>query len=114
MAKAGDHGSGSTQVGESSFDEPFFRCTIDWLLKKGKNMETQITHEITCPNCHKTISNHPIIDAAVTGAGNGSQNIICDCGERITFWAITAQLREQKTFGRRFKTWFRSLSPSRG
>jgi len=68
---------------------------------------------IECPNCKKTITNHPLIEAAVTGAGNGSQNLICDCGERLTFWAITAQLREQKTTGRKIKNWFRSLSQSR-
>lgn len=71
-------------------------------------------NQIVCPQCKKTISNDPLIEAARTGAGNGSQNIICDCGERITFWAITAQLREQKTFSRKVKNWFRSFSLSRG
>jgi hypothetical protein len=77
-------------------------------------MDTQITNQITCPKCKKTISNDPLIEAAVTGAGNGSQNIICECGERITFWAITAQLREQKTASRRIQNWFRSFSRSQG
>jgi hypothetical protein len=43
------------------------------------------------------ITNHPVIDAAAKGAGQytTAQFVICVCGERISFWAITAQLREQ-------------------
>lgn len=73
-------------------------------------MDKQITNQITCPNCKTVISNHPLIDAAAKGEGNGSQHIICVCGERITFWAITAQLRDQKTFGVRIQNWFHTLS----
>ncbi len=70
-------------------------------------------NQIVCPNCKKTISN-PMIDAAVNGEGLGSQSFNCDCGERITFWQITAQLRDQKTIGHRFQNWVRTLSHSRG
>jgi hypothetical protein len=73
--------------------------------EKGKKMENQIV----CPHCKKTISNNSIIDEAAKGEGSDSQSIICDCGERITYWQITAQLREQKTAGRRFKNWVRSV-----
>ena len=64
---------------------------------------------IICPHCKKTISNDLIIDEAATGAGSSSRSINCECGERITYWAITAQLRNQKTFGRRMRNWWQSL-----
>jgi hypothetical protein len=68
--------------------------------------------QITCPSCGATISNNPLVEAAAKGKDLGSESIHCDCGERLTYWAITAQLREQKTLGRRFQKWFRSLSHS--
>ena len=70
-------------------------------------------NQIVCPNCKKTISNHPLINAAVKGEGLGSESINCDCGEKITYWQITAQLRDQKTISRRFQTWVRNFSHSR-
>lgn len=69
---------------------------------------------IVCPQCKKTISNNSIIDDAAKGKGSDTQFMICDCGERITYWQITAQLRDQKTIGRRFQNWVRSLSHNRG
>jgi len=77
--------------------------------EKGKKMENQIT----CPNCGKKISNNPIIESAVRGENLGSTFIMCDCGEKITFWAITAQLRDQKKPMARFLKWFRGLSKTR-
>jgi hypothetical protein len=65
---------------------------------------------VTCPHCKRTISNNPIIDEAATGAGSAARSITCECGERITYWAITAQLRKQKTLGSRVQEWFRSFS----
>ena len=70
--------------------------------------------QIKCPNCGRTILNNTTVDSAVKGAGLGSDFIVCECGERITYWAITAQLRDQKTFGRRFQNWLRSFSKPRG
>ena len=67
-------------------------------------MENQPT--ITCPHCGKTYTDDPLIAAAVTGEGDASQFIMCECGERITFWGITAQLREQNTFSQRLRDWF--------
>ncbi len=64
---------------------------------------------IVCPNCKKTISNNPIIDSAAKGEDRGASSIICECGEKISFWAITAQLRDQKTPGARLLRWLRSL-----
>lgn len=71
-------------------------------------------NQITCHNCGRTIMNHPLIDAAVKGEDHslGSQYIICECGERISFWKIMAQLREQKKPAARFRKWVRSLSRS--
>jgi hypothetical protein len=65
---------------------------------------------VTCPNCKRTIANDPIIDEAATGAGSASRSITCECGERISYWVITAQLRKQKTVSSRVQKWFRSLS----
>jgi hypothetical protein len=76
-------------------------------------METQIT-QITCPHCGKKIVNNAVVNSAANKENLGSTFVICDCGERITYWAITAQLREQKTLGNRFKNWFHSLSKSQG
>jgi hypothetical protein len=64
---------------------------------------------VTCPRCGRVISNE-VVDSAVTGEGSGSDFFLCECGERITFWAATAQLREQKTLGARLRKWFRGLS----
>jgi len=78
------------------------------MTRKGKYMENQIT----CPDCRRTISNNPIIDSAAKGEDHalGSEFVICECGERISFWAITAQLREQKKPVERFRNWVRSLA----
>ena len=65
---------------------------------------------IVCPHCKKTISNNPVIDSAAKGEDRGSTFVTCDCGEKITFWAVTAQLRDQKKPVARFLNWFRSLS----
>ena len=69
---------------------------------------------ITCPNCKKTIGNHELIESAAKGENLGSSFLVCECGERITFWAITAQLRDQKTFGAKVKNWLRGLSKKCG
>ena len=65
--------------------------------------------QITCPNCKKTIPNNSVIDSAVRGEFHGSAYVTCDCGETITYWAITAQLRDQQTPGQKFKSWFQEL-----
>lgn len=60
---------------------------------------------IICPNCKKSISNNAVVDEAAKGIGADTQSIVCDCGERITYWRITAQLRDQKKTGMRIKNW---------
>jgi hypothetical protein len=64
-------------------------------------------NQITCPNCKRTISNNPVIDSAANREDHrmGSGFVICECGERISFWAITAQLRDQKKPVRKFLNW---------
>jgi len=52
--------------------------------------------QIVCPYCHRIISNIPIIKEAAKGAGFFHHFIICECGERIRYWLVTALLREQK------------------
>jgi hypothetical protein len=71
-------------------------------------------NQITCPSCKRTISNNPVVDSAAKGEDHvmGSEFVICECGERISFWAITAQLREQKKPVARFQNWLHSLSKS--
>jgi hypothetical protein len=71
-------------------------------------------NQITCPSCKKTISNHPVVDSAAKGENHsmGSEFVVCECGERISFWAITAQLREQQKPAARFQNWLHSLSKS--
>lgn len=67
---------------------------------------------ITCPACKRTITNNPVIDSAAKGGDQvlGSEYVICECGERISFWAITAQLRDQKKPVDKILKWFHSLS----
>jgi hypothetical protein len=67
---------------------------------------------VTCPRCNKTITNDPIIASAARGELHGSEYITCECGQNITFWAITAQLRDQNTFSRRVKKWWQRVTKS--
>jgi RNase P subunit RPR2 len=68
---------------------------------------------ITCPNCKKILPNSPVIDDAAKGGGASTQSITCEnCGEIISYWKITAQLREQKVPLARILNWLRSLSKS--
>jgi hypothetical protein len=71
-------------------------------------------NQIVCPHCKKTISNNSVIDDAAKGTGSDTQSILCDCGEKITYWQITAQLRDQKRIGRRLQNWIRTFSQSQG
>jgi hypothetical protein len=66
-------------------------------------------HLITCPNCQRKITRDPIIEDAAKGLGSDNRFILCECGERITYWQITAQLRNQKTTGRKIQTLFQGL-----
>lgn len=71
-------------------------------------------NQITCPKCKRTITNNSIIEDAAKGEGSNKRSITCDCGESITYWQITAQLREQKKLGRRIRKWFDGLFKDRG
>jgi hypothetical protein len=77
-------------------------------MKKGKAMGNQII----CPECKRTITNDPVVDSAATGGVHtmGAEYVVCECGERISFWAITAQLRDQKKTVAKLLNWFRSFS----
>jgi hypothetical protein len=98
-----------------SKDEYFYKATLKKQLS-GRTIlfprKEKMENQIICPHCHKTLSNMPIIDSAARKVGSGDESMICECGERITYWAITAQLREQNTLGRRFQNWIRGLSKS--
>lgn len=67
-------------------------------------------NQITCPHCKKTITNNPVIESAVKEEDLGSTFFVCECGEKITYWAITAQLRDQKKPLARIRKWFQSFS----
>jgi hypothetical protein len=69
-------------------------------------------NQIVCPNCKKTIMNNVIVEEAAKGQGSAERSVTCDCGESISYWRITAQLREQKSFSNRFLHWMRDLSHS--
>jgi hypothetical protein len=68
---------------------------------------------VICPRCNTTITSDPIIDSAAKGELHGSEYITCKCGQNITFWDITAQLRNQNTFGLKIKKWWQKLTRSR-
>ena len=69
----------------------------------------EIPDTITCSECGRLIADDPLIALAVSGKGQASQFIKCECGNQISFWAVTAQLRDQKKLGRRFGNWLRTL-----
>ncbi len=66
-------------------------------------------NQISCPHCHKAISNNSVIDSAAKQEGSDKQFLVCECGERITYWQITAQLRDQKKISIKVINWFKSL-----
>ncbi len=70
-------------------------------------------NQVVCPKCKRTITHNPTIDAAAKGLSSSARSITCVCSERITFKQISTQLRDQKTFGWRFKNWIRSFSGNR-
>ena len=78
------------------------------MLDKGETMENYIT----CPHCKRTIANNPIVAEAAKREGSDTQSIICECGERITYWHITAQLEGQKKLGFKVQHWLHSLARS--
>lgn len=69
--------------------------------------------QMVCPNCGKVLTNNSMIEEAARGEGSDTQSMNCECGERITYWNITAQMRDQKTFGSRFRNWLQTLMHSR-
>ena len=71
-------------------------------------------NQIVCPHCKKTLSSNLIIEDAAKGAGSDARSVICDCGEKITYWQITAQLRDQKKVGWRFKKWVQTIAHGQG
>jgi hypothetical protein len=72
-----------------------------------------MVNQVVCPKCKKVYTNTPIIKDAANREGSATQSITCECGERITYWQITDQLREHETMGWKFKIWVRSFSHSR-
>jgi hypothetical protein len=53
---------------------------------------------VICPECKRTIHD-PLIEKAAKEENLGSESVTCECGHKISFWAISAQLRKQKTLG---------------
>jgi hypothetical protein len=71
-------------------------------------------NEISCPNCQRKITRNPIIEEAAKGEGSDNQFLICECGERITYWQITAQLRNQEKISAKIQTWLDGLLKHHG
>ena len=69
-------------------------------------------NQINCPNCKRIIANNPIIEDAAKRQGSDIQSMTCECGERITYWQITEQLRRQKSFGSKIGNLFHNSSRS--
>jgi len=70
-------------------------------------MKTEI---IKCQHCGKVVAaDEPLIALARSGKGDSSQFITCECGEKITFWGITAQLRNQNKLWYKLSAWFQGL-----
>lgn len=75
-------------------------------IKEGKQMK----NHIVCPKCEKTIAISDIIGDEAKGPGSFSRHLMCDCGERISYWGIAAQLYDHKRLSWKFQNWLRSLS----
>jgi len=58
--------------------------------------EKAIENQITCPHCKRTLSNDSVIDSDGKESGLMSTFVYYECGEKITFRAIIAQLSDQK------------------
>ena len=70
-------------------------------------------NHITCPNCKKIVTD-PLVDAAANGEDSRDADFItCECGQRLTYWAIVAQLRGQKTLGAKVMSLFRRPPPKK-
>jgi hypothetical protein len=67
-------------------------------------------NQITCPYCKRKIANNPVIEDAAKRQGSDRQAIICECGERITYWQIAEQLRNQTRFGAKIQNWLHGLA----
>jgi hypothetical protein len=80
------------------------------ITQKGKKMENQIV----CPSCRKAFLDSEIIRDAAAGKGPFKRHMMCECGEKITYWQITAQLRDHHTLVWRFRNWIKSLLTNRG
>jgi len=63
-------------------------------------------NQITCPHCQRIIFDNPLIDDAAKRRGSVTQILICECGERITYWQITVQLRDQNKPVGKTLNWF--------
>ena len=87
-------------------------CLRETLAELGKR--SSMENYIICGQCNKKIVNNPLVDLAIKSEGNGSLSISCDCGEKITYWDITAQLREQKTIISKLKSWWQSIALKQG
>jgi len=71
-------------------------------------------NQIVCPNCGKVISNTALFNDAASGEGKSSDFFVCECGETISFWGATAQLRDQKKLGARISKWLGGIFKGRG
>lgn len=70
---------------------------------------------IKCKHCGKVVAaDDPLIAAARNGEGESSQFITCECGQRISFWDVTAQIRDQNKPLQKIIDWVQSLFKEQG
>ena len=65
--------------------------------------------QITCHHCKKTISNDSEIASEGKEAGLLSSFVFCECGEKIKFSVIIAQIRAQENLPQGSKIDFNNL-----
>jgi RNase P subunit RPR2 len=66
--------------------------------------------KVVCPSCQRVLPDSDVISDANKGEGSYLRQVVCECGEKITYWQIKALIRSQETFKWRFQNWIRSLS----
>ena len=71
--------------------------------------EKTTENQIMCPHCKKTISNDSEIASEAKEAGLHSSFVFCECGEKIKFSAIIAQIRAQENLPQGSKIDFNNL-----
>jgi hypothetical protein len=71
-------------------------------------------NKLKCPNCNIALPNSPVLEAAVNNSGYGIDIVMCECGEKLTYWDITDQLKKQKKRSWKIKNWMQKTFNAEG